>query len=295
MRVAKSNRDTRKNVMIELDEFELWRDRGDEAPLIIRGEARVPDNAKGTVVICHGFKGFAHFSFFPYVAEKLAESGYRAITFDFSGSGIGEDRENFTNRDAFTHNTYLQELDDLDAVICECRVRDWIEGGYGLFGHSRGGGIAILHAARDPDVKALVTWAAMSSTNRWAPETVADWRQGGYIPIANARTGDVIPLSIEILHEVEEFGETKLNISSAVSRITIPWLIVHGTDDETVPVREAERLASLAGPNAETLYLDGVNHSFGGKHPLTEVTPTLESVTRESVEFLDKYLSGDGV
>lgn len=276
--------------MIQLDEFELWRDRGDDAPLIIRGEARIPENAKGTVVICHGFKGFAHFSFFPYLAEKLAEAGYRAVTFDFSGSGVGEDRETFTNRSAFTHNTYLQELDDLDAVVGEARVRDWIDDGYGLFGHSRGGGIAILQAARDPSVKSLVTWAAISSTNRWLPETVADWRQSGYIPITNARTGDVIPLSIEILHEVEEFGESKLNIAASASQLDVPWLIAHGADDETVPITEGERLSSLGGPHTEFLRLDGVNHSFGGKHPLSEMTSALESVTRDTVAFFTKHL-----
>ena len=290
MQVAKWNSESGKARMIQLDEFELWRDRGDQAPLIIRGEARVPEDAKGTVVICHGFKGFAHFSFFPYVAEKLAEAGYRAVTFDFSGSGVGEDRETFTNRDAFTHNTYLQELDDLDAVIGEAKVRDWMEDGYGLFGHSRGGGIAILQAARDTSVKALVTWAAISSTNRWLPEAVADWRQSGYIPITNARTGDVIPLSIEILHEVEEFGETKLNIAASASKIDMPWLIVHGGEDESVPVTEGERLSSLGGMNAEFLRLDGVNHSFGGKHPLVEMTPTLESVTQSTVAFFAKHL-----
>jgi len=277
-------------VSFELEEFELRRDRGDEKPLVIRGEARVPKDAGGTVVICHGFKGFAHFSFFPYVAEQLANAGLRAITFDFSGSGVGEDRENFTNKEAFTRNTYLQELADLDAVIAEARVSGWIDGGYGLFGHSRGGGIAILHAARDSNVNALVTWAAMSSTNRWAPEVVADWRQRGFIDIPNARTGDVIPLSIEILHEVEEFGESRLNIASAAARITVPWLIVHGSEDETLNVSEGERLASLA-KNGDFLMLDGVNHSFGGKHPLEEITPTLESVTRETVGFMKKHLT----
>ena len=291
MQAVKSNPDRENVRMIQLDEFELWRDRGEEAPLIIRGEARIPDNAAGTVVICHGFKGFAHFSFFPHLAEKLAEAGYRAVTFDFSGSGVGEDRETFTNRDAFTHNTYLQELDDLDAVVGEARVRDWIDDGYGLFGHSRGGGIAILQAARDPSVRTLVTWAAISSTNRWAPELVADWRQSGYTPITNARTGDVIPLSIEILHEVEEFGESKLNIASAAADIDVPWLIVHGTDDESVPMGEAERLSSLAGRKSEILLLEGVNHSFGGKHPLPEVTPTLDSVTRTTVDFFAKHLA----
>lgn len=277
--------------MIELDEFELWRDRGDEAPLIIRGEARVPETARATVVICHGFKGFAHFSFFPYVAQQLAENGFRAITFDFSGSGVGEDRENFTNHDAFTHNTYMQELEDLDAVVAEARVRDWIENGYGLFGHSRGGGIAILHAARDSNVRSLVTWAAISSTNRWAPEVIADWRRRGFIDIANSRTGDVIPLSIELLHEVEQYGESRLNIAAAASQIAVPWLIIHGSDDETVPVGESQRLGSLAGPKAELLVLDAVNHSFGGKHPLPEVTPTLESVTRTTLEFFVKSLA----
>jgi uncharacterized protein len=277
--------------MIELDEFELWEDRGDDAPLIIRGEARVPDSAKGTVVICHGFKGFAHFSFFPYVAQQLAERGFRAITFDFSGSGVGDDRETFTNPDAFTHNTYTQELDDLEAVVTEARVRHWIDDSYGLFGHSRGGGTAILHAARDPAVKSLVTWAAIASTNRWTPDVVAEWRERGFIDIANARTGDVIPLSTDLLREVEQHGEMRLNIAFAASRIDVPWLIVHGREDETVPVNEAERLASLAGPKAELLILDGVNHSFGGKHPLAEVTATLESVTRTTVDFLEKNLS----
>jgi alpha-beta hydrolase superfamily lysophospholipase len=282
---ARSKHEARRPLVIEIEEVELWRDRGDEAPLIIRGESRLPESPAGTVVICHGFKGFAHFSFFPYVAEELANAGFRAITFDFSGSGIGEDRESFTNREAFTHNTYLQELDDLDAVVAEARVRDWIDGSYGLFGHSRGGGVAILHAARDPEVRALVTWAAISSTNRWTADVVAEWRERGYIDIANSRTGDVIPLSTDVLHEVEEHGDNRLNLASAASRITVPWLIIHGSDDETVPVDEGNRLQQLAGPTAALRILEGVNHSFGGKHPLAELTGTLQSVVSETVGF----------
>jgi pimeloyl-ACP methyl ester carboxylesterase len=274
---------------VKLQEFELWRDRGDDAPLIIRGEARLPDSARGTVVICHGFKGFAHFAFFPYLADQLADAGFRAVTFDFSGSGVGDDRENFTNPEAFTHNTYLQELEDLDAVVSEARVHDWIDDAYGLMGHSRGGGIAILHAARDPAVESLVTWAAISSTNRWTPEVVNEWRQRGYVDIPNARTGQSIPLSIELLHEVEEFGETSLNVAAAASRIRAPWLILHGDNDETLSVAEAERLASLS--EGSTLrVMRGANHTFGGKHPLTEVVPMLAGTVRETVDFFAKTL-----
>jgi uncharacterized protein len=279
----------------QLEEFELWRDRGDEKPLIVRGEARLPDNPRGAVVICHGFKGFARFSFFPYLAEQLAESGFRAITFDFSGSGIGEDRENFTNPEAFTHNTYLQELEDLEEVVTESRVHDWIEDDYGLFGHSRGGGVAILHASRNSHVESLVTWAAISSTNRWSAETVAKWRETGFMNIENSRTKQTIPVSTELLHEVEQFGETTLNVPFAASCIRAPWLIVHGSDDETVPVAEAERLSVLSEGSSKLRIIEGTNHSLGGKHPLGEVTPMLAMVTRETVDFFVDSLTSASV
>jgi alpha-beta hydrolase superfamily lysophospholipase len=276
---------------VQTEEFELWRDRGERAPLIIRGEARIPADARSAVVICHGFKGFAHFAFFPYLAGKIAEAGMRAITFDFSGSGVGDDRENFTNPLAFTHNTYLQELADLEAVIAEARVHDWIDAGYGLFGHSRGGGVAILHAASDAAVKALVTWASISSANRWAPEVIADWRQRGFMDITNARTGQTIPLSIELLQEVEALGETRLNIPSAASHVKVPWLILHGREDETVALAEGERLAALSEGTSTFRAVDGANHTFGGKHPLTAVPPVLESTVRETVEFFAGHLA----
>ncbi len=155
--------------------------------------------------------------------------------------------------------------------------------------------MAILQAARDSEVKALVTWAAISSVNRWLPEVIADWRQRGYIDVANSRTGDIIPLSIEVLHEVEEHGESMLNIAAAASSIGVPWLIVHGTNDETVPFREGDHLFQLAGPNATLHVLDGVDHSFGGRHPLPEVTPALGSVTHDTVEFFRKHLTDPGM
>ena len=93
-----------------------------------------------------------------------------------------------------------------------------------------------------------------------------------------------------ILHEVEEHGATKLNIAASAAEIRAPWLIVHGSEDESVPLSEGERLSSLAGNSGEFLRLDGVNHSFGGKHPLAEMTPTLESVTRTTVAFFSRHL-----
>ena len=254
--------------------------------LTIRGEVYPAASSRGTVIVCHGFKGFAHWAFFPYVARTLAENGLTAITFDFSGSGIGRDRESFTEAEAFESNTLTRDLDDIENLVEYARRKKLISGKFGLFGHSRGGGIAILSAAAaDSDVGSLVTWAAISYPTRWSKEDVATWRRRGYAEITNSRTGQVMRLGTDMLEDVEMHGQTKLNIEAAAAKIKVPWLIVHGTADETVPSSEAERLHALS-PGVSTLRLiKGANHGFDAKHPLTEIPPVLEKVVLETVKF----------
>jgi len=255
----------------------------------IRGEAYRPANPEGTVVICHGFKGFAHYAFFPRLARELANASLTAITFDFSGSGIGADRENFTAPERFFQNTIGKELDDLDRVIAHARSQQWMEGRFGLLGHSRGGGTAILHAAADDRVAALVTWAAISHVNRWPPEIAAEWRRCGFTEIENSRTHQVFKLGTELLDETERLGGTKLDIEAAASRIGVPWLILHGRGDEAVPATEAERLHKASRAQSTLRIVEG-NHGFNGKHPLTEVPPALRVVTGETVSFFTRHL-----
>jgi len=254
--------------------------------LTIRGEVYPAASSRGTVIVCHGFKGFAHWAFFPYIARTLAENGLTAITFDFSGSGIGRDRESFTEAEAFESNTLSRDVDDIENLVEYARRKKLISGKFGLFGHSRGGGIAILSAAAaDSDVGSLVTWAAISYPTRWSKEDVATWRRRGYAEITNSRTGQIMRLGTDMLDDVEMHGQTKLNIEAAAAKIKVPWLIVHGTADETVPSSEAERLHALS-PGVSTLRLiKGADHGFGAKHPLTEIPPVLEKVVLETVKF----------
>lgn len=254
--------------------------------LSIRGEVYPAESSLGTILLCHGFKGFAHWGFFPYLAQKLAESGLTSITFDFSGSGIGRDRESFTEPGAFAGNTLSREQEDLENLVDYARRKKWIDGKFGMFGHSRGGGSAILFAAApDSNVSSLVTWSAISHPNRWSREDVLTWRRQGYADITNSRTGQIMRLDTGLLDDVEMHGKTKLDIEAAAGRIKVPWLIVHGTGDETVPSSESERLHALS-PGVSTLRLiEGANHGFDAKHPLGEAPPVLEKVVLETVKF----------
>jgi pimeloyl-ACP methyl ester carboxylesterase len=255
--------------------------------LSIRGEVYPTESSLGTVIVCHGFKGFAHWAFFPYLAQTLAKNGLTAITFDFSGSGIGPDRESFTQPEAFATNTLSRDHEDLENIVDYARRMKLIKGKFGLFGHSRGGGSAIIFAAgAESDVSSLVTWSAISYPNRWSSEDMITWRKRGYAEVTNSRTGQIMRLGTDMLDDVELHGSTKVNIEAAAGKIKVPWLIVHGTGDDTVPSSEAERLHALS-PRVSTLRLiEGANHGFDARHPLNEIPPVLEKVVLETVKFL---------
>lgn len=257
----------------------------------IRGQALEPASARGTVVLCHGFKGFSRWGFFPYLAQALARAHLRAVSFDFSGSGIGPDRESFTDIEGFEQNSFTRELADLDTVVAECERRRWIGKGYGLLGHSRGGGMAILHASRSSHTRALATWAAIAKVRSIDPAVVPAWRERGFIDVPNTRTGQILRLGTTVLEECDRLEHSTLDIGAAAERLRIPWLIAHGTDDETVPVSAAETLhrRSTSGL-ADLMLVHGADHVFQSTHPFSSPTPQLRQVVERTVGFFDRHL-----
>lgn len=258
---------------------------------VIRGEVFEPQRVLATVLVVHGFKGFAHWGFFPLLGQHLAAAGIRAITFDLSGSGIGEDRESFGALERFRENSYTRELEDIASVEALALERGWIGRRYGLLGHSRGGGMSILHASQSARVGALVTWAAISHVDRWSASDVARWREAGELPVVNARTGQVMPMGLGMLEDVEANAGGTLDIRAAASRVRVPWLLIHGDADESVPAEEARELHTASGARARLLLVAGAGHTFGATHPLGDVPPTLERIVSESVEFLRTALA----
>lgn len=258
----------------------------------IRGEVRAAPDARASVVLVHGFKGFSRFAFFPYLAERLAAAGITAVSFNFSGCGVGEDMETFSEPDAFEQNTYTRELHDLGIVLAEGERRGWIAPQHGLWGHSRGGGIAILRAARDSKIHALVTWAAISTVMRWPYDIADTWRARGYLEVENSRTGQRFRLGTAVLDEATEHGEGMLDIVKAAETLLCPWLIVHGDADETVHLAEGETLGRAAGSNAALVRISGATHTFNVAHGMTSPSPLLGDATDRTVRFfVDRLLA----
>lgn len=269
----------------------LSRHRLDGALGEILVDVRAPRDASArpAVIVAHGFKGFKDWGMFPPFAERLARAGFTAVTYNASGSGVDE-QGRFSRAERFGRNTFSAELFDLDRVLqaVASGLPEGAASSIGLVGHSRGGGIAILETARSPAVSALVTWSAISSSRRWPEETRRRWRAAGQLEIRNQRTGEVLPLYPDILDDVES-NQAALDIEGKATTIRIPWLIIHGDADETVPVQEAKVLAAAA-PSAELFLVERATHTYGAVHPFAGATPALERLFDRTLAFLSRQL-----
>lgn len=262
-------------------------------PILVDVRAGGRKTARPAVAIVHGFKGFKDWGMFPPLADRLAQAGFTAVSLNLSGSGV-DDRGEFAWPQRFGHNTFSAELADLATAL------DALTAGnlgtapptaLGLVGHSRGGGVAVLQTARDPRVRALVTWAAISTVERWPLSDRDQWRAEGKLDVVNQRTGQVLPLYPDVLDDIEQHATGALDIPAAASQIRVPWLIVHGASDPTVAFAEAERL-SRAQPAARLLALEGpgAGHTFGAAHPWRGSTPELDVAFRETVAWFARHL-----
>jgi uncharacterized protein len=242
------------------------------------------------VLIVHGFKGFKDWGMFPPLAERIARAGFTAVSFNLSGSGVDQQGE-FSLPERFGRNTYSAELEDVGRVLealADGALGMAATQRFGLVGHSRGGAIAILTAARDNRVQALVTWAAIAETHRWKDQ-VAEWRARGRLDVVNSRTGQVLPLFTGLLDDLEKNPE-ELRPTRAATRISIPWLLLHGGADPAVPVAEAHELASAALEPPRVMIFPGSGHTFGAVHPYAGMTEDLAQAMDETVKWLGRYL-----
>jgi uncharacterized protein len=262
----------------------------------LRGSVRTVGDGGGrpAVVICHGFKGFKEWGFFPPLAHRIANAGVTTVSFNFSGSGIGPDGESFSEGERFARATFSGDVEDIRRVCAALTAGDIAgttpPGTIGMFGHSRGGGTAILYAARYGGLAALVTWNAIASVHQWTDEEVESWRASGKMDVVNARTGDVLPVYTDVLDDIEQNGEDSLHIAAAAERIGIPWLIVHGDADEAVSVADGRHLYANSGSEAKLQIVKGGAHTLGAKHPWSGATPELEQAMDITSAWFSRHL-----
>jgi fermentation-respiration switch protein FrsA (DUF1100 family) len=247
------------------------------------------------IIFSHGFKGFKDWGTFNMIADWFAERGLGFVKFNFSHNGVtAESPLDFVDLDAFAKNTFSKEMDDLGSVIDFVLSEPFLkENNFDpdqlyLVGHSRGGGISILKAAEDKRVRKLVTWGAVNDFGKyWTPDVVKKWKKAGQIEVLNSRTGRQMPLNYSLYEDYQKHLD-RLYIQAAVIKMNIPFLIIHGRNDETVGVSAAYEMNDWNKDCTEIYIVEEANHVFGAKHPWDSghLPGLSEEVLHKTLKFL---------
>jgi uncharacterized protein len=200
--------------------------------------------AREIVVIGHGVTGNKDRPFVVALAEGLAKAGIPAVRVSFSGNGASGGK--------FTESTVSKEVEDLGAVLDALNDREIC-----YVGHSMGGAVGVLRAAKDPRIKALVSLAGMVHTKEFAQREFGSIKPGEGFMWDDPNC----PLSATYMEDMARIG----SVLNEAPNIRVPWLLVHGTEDDVVPIQESREIFARANQPKEFIEMPGANHVFAGE------------------------------
>ncbi len=219
----------------------------------IAGHLARPRVAPGTqvpgLVISHGFPhlnqgGRLSARSFPELAERIAtEMGWMVLVYTFRGCGDsdGDFSLHGWRQDLLAAADHLRRLDDVHGV--------WAAG----FG--TGGSLSICAAAIDPDIRGV---AAVAS-----PADFDDWASHPRRLLQHARdTGIIRSTSYPAAFEPWAREIRDVRALAVVHKVAPrPLLILHGSEDDVVPVFDSRVLADAHG-DADLRIIEGGGHQL---------------------------------
>ncbi len=195
------------------------------------------------VVIGHGVTGNKDRPALVALAEGLAAAGISALRFSFSGNGESEG--------AFTDSIITKEVSDLGSVIDALK-----EYNVCYVGHSMGGAVGVLRTITDKRIQVLVSLAGMVHTKAFAEREFGD-----VTPNAGFMWDETdCPLSQAYMDDMATID----SVAKQASKFDVPWLVVHGTEDDIVPIGDSHDILQHANERTDLLELPGVDHVFSG-------------------------------
>ena len=213
------------------------------------------ERARELVIIGHGVTGNKDRPFVVALAEGLAKAGIPSIRFSFSGNG--------TSQGKFSESTITKEVADLGSVIDAVADREIC-----YIGHSMGAAVGVLRAAKDPRIRALVSLAGMVHTKAFAE------REFGMVKPGEGFMWDDTncPLSQAYMDDMARIG----SVVNEAPKIKVPWLLIHGVEDDVVPIQDSLDIFARANDPKQLIKLPGANHVFAGDH----TAPMVAEVTK---------------
>lgn len=253
------------------------------------------------VVIAHG--AAEHGGRYGRLAEALTRIGCAVYAIDFRGHGRSGGRRGLIDRMQNAMNDLGTLMEQVRTAHPECSVF--------LLGHSMGGAIAVGHVLTStlPRPAGLIlSGPALSLQGVSAPLVLVARLLSMLLPALPLHQVDASAVSRDTA-EIEAYRADPLAYTGKIpartvvelvdligtlpqvyDRLTVPLLIMHGSDDRLIPVSGSQRLHADAGATDKTLHVyDGLYHEI-----FNELPADRSRVTEDLCDWLLARIDGSG-
>jgi len=223
---------------------------------------------RGTVVVLHGVR-LDKRSMLP-TADALVDAGYRAVLVDLRGHG----------HSTGAYLTYgVGDAQDISEVLDSLERRGGDLGPVGVHGFSYGGATALLLAARDPRVRAVVAVSSFASLRG----VVRDYVRWQLPSLAPAVPNLWLDSAVDLGALWAGFDADAARPADAAAEARAPVLVIHGAADPQVSVENARSIQRSSAGRARLLVLDGETHA-------SILADASGRVRRASVDWFQRHL-----
>lgn len=180
------------------------------------------------------------------LAVPLIEAGFRVLLFDFRAHGTSDGRfisvGHHEARDILGAVEYLKNRQEVDAS----RIA--------VVGFSMGAAAAIRAAAASPDIAAVVADSAFAD--------FVDAVRYGFARVHRVPSYPFAPVALELGRWLVRVDPRQIRPVDAIGSLAPrPILIVHGEEDDIVPLEHAHQLFAAAGHPRELWTVPGATHA----------------------------------
>ncbi len=210
---------------------------------------RPDDKPAPLVIVLHGFTSAMDRPHTIAACQAMHQAGFATLRFDLYGHGRSDGE--------FKNHTIFKWIENTLAVIDFARSLDFVTDIY-LSGHSQGGLTAALAAGVETDhIKGLIL------------------RAPAFMIPESARKGEMLGFTFDPVHIPDQIDTIKdltlggnyirtaqmIYVDEAVKRFRGPVLILHGDQDDTVPLQDSI-LAQKQYQNCDLQIIQGETHHF---------------------------------
>lgn len=204
-------------------------------------------------ILCSGYLDSKDYRHLTTLAGELSKEGYTVMRFD--STGVWESDGNISD---YTTIQYLEDIKNvIEYMFQQASYKHILIGG-----HSRGGQVAILYAARDSRISLVLAIMPSSKLTTKMGQRYKDWQKTGvsisYRDLPDNRE-QKREFHVPYSHAVDK---DKYDVVEDVKKIKVPIIFIAGESDRVCPPELVREIFDNASEPKKLVLIPGIGHDY---------------------------------